>query len=233
MPANDPREPRSNRPVRRLEDEITLLRNKLLKMVDLVDEQCANAITALLERDTELATDVIERDNEIDEMELEVDDICERILALHQPVAVDLRLIITAIKVNTDLERIGDHCKNLAKGTGHLTRYRNVLPETYIEEMAESVRSMLQVALAAFVQQDEEKAREVLASDQHIDMLHLKNFIALSKLSEDEPHLSEATAHLITISKALERISDHATNIAEDIVFLIEGIDIRHSGLTT
>lgn len=222
-----------DRPARRLEDEITLLRNKLLSMVDTVDEQCADAITALLERDTELATQVIERDDEIDQMELAIDGICERILALHQPVAIDLRLIITAIKVNTDLERIGDHCKNLAKGTGHLTRYRNVLPETYIEEMAESVRSMLRMALAAFVQQDGEKAREVLASDQQIDMLHLKNFIALSKLSEEEPHLSEATAHLITISKALERISDHATNIAEDVIFLIEGIDIRHSGLTT
>ena len=140
-----------DRPARRLEDEITLLRNKLLSMVDTVDEQCGDAITALLERDTELATQVIERDDEIDQMELAIDGICERILALHQPVAVDLRLIITAIKGNTDLERIGDHCKNLAKGTGHLTRYRNVLPETYIEEMAESVRSMLRTALAAWM----------------------------------------------------------------------------------
>lgn len=215
---------------RRLEDEITELRNQLLAMVDLVDEQCATAINALLQQDPDLAGAVIERDEEIDAMELEIDGLCEQILALHQPVAIDLRLIITAIKVNTDLERIGDHCTNLAKGTGHLTRYRNVLPDTYIEKMAESVRDMLQQALAAFVQQDEEKARTVLTSDQEIDVLHLRNFIALSRLSQDEPELSEAAAHLITISKALERISDHATNIAEDVIFLIEGVDVRHQG---
>lgn len=215
---------------RNLEEEITELRNQLLAMVDLVDEQCANAIEALLQQDRDLAAQVIERDERIDEMELEIDNICERILALHQPVAVDLRLIITAIKVNTDLERIGDHCTNLAKGTGHLTRYPNVLPDTYIEEMAQSVRDMLQNALAAFVQQDDEGARTVLTSDQEIDVLHLRNFIALSRLSQDQPELSEPAAHLITISKALERISDHATNIAEDVIFLIEGVDIRHQG---
>lgn len=233
MPRDRSSNANPDRTAHRLDDHITLLRNKLLTMVDLVDEQCADAITALLERNTELATEVIERDDDIDQMELTIDGVCERILALHQPVAVDLRLIITAIKVNTDLERIGDHCKNMAKGTGHLARFRNILPDTYIEQMAEAVREMLRTALTAFVQQNEEKAQEVLRSDQKIDMLHLKNFIALSKLSEEEPELAEATAHLITISKALERISDHATNIAEDVIFLIEGVDIRHSGLAT
>jgi phosphate transport system protein len=216
---------------RHLDDELKLLRDLLLEMSDLVDEQFADAMNALLNRDVELAMRVRERDNEVDAMEMKIDHQCERIMALQQPVAADLRMLITAVKINTDLERIGDHCKNLAKNTLHIVDAPEVLAATRIQEMADVSRAMLRQVQDAFLKRDRMLARRVLASDLQMDRLHEENFYALVNYCKKHPEHAEQVAHLVTASKALERISDHAKNIAESVVFVIEGVDIRHPKL--
>lgn len=211
-----------------LDDEIQELRSLLLEMSDRVDEQFADAINALMTRDIDLAERVVRRDDLVDEMELKVDHQCERILALHQPVAADLRMIITAVKINTDLERIGDHCKNIAKNTPNVVNVPALLDAVRLQEMADESRGMLRQVQDSFVEGDRLLARKVLARDLRVDRLHKENFAALVEYGRNHPADIEAVAHLITASKALERVSDHAKNIAESVVFLIEGQDIRH-----
>ncbi len=223
---------RSTMPVHRhLDDELKVLRDLIFEMFDRVDEQFADAINALLNRDVELADIVRSRDDIIDALELKIDWQCERILARFQPVAADLRMIITAIKVNTDLERIGDHCKNLAKNTRHVVHTPEPLKVTRFQEMVDISRRMLREVQDAFIQGDIRLARRVLLEDKEIDELHRENFCALVNYCKEHPDHAEAVAHLLTASKALERISDHVQNIAEGVVFLIEGVDIRHRKL--
>lgn len=218
---------------RHLDDELKTLRALLLEMSDQVDEQFADAINALITRDLALAEEVRRRDDLVDALELKVDRQCERILALHQPVAVDLRMIITAVKINTDLERVGDHCKNIAKNTRHIIDAPELLEAIRIQEMADESRAMLRQVHEAFIKRDRVLARQVLARDQHVDRLHEENFAALVRYGTDHPQDIEAVAHLVSASKALERVSDHAKNIAESVVFLIEGLDIRHRKMRT
>ncbi len=216
---------------RHLDDELKVLRDLMFEMFDRVDEQFADAINALLNRDVELASIVHSRDDIIDALELKIDWQCERILARFQPVAADLRMIITAIKVNTDLERIGDHCKNLAKNTHYLVHNPEPLKVTRFQEMVDIARRMLREVQDAFIKSDIRLARRVLLEDKEIDALHRENFYALVNYCKEHPEDAEPVAHLITASKALERISDHVQNIAEGVVFLIEGVDIRHRKL--
>jgi phosphate transport system protein len=216
---------------RHIDVELLLLQRMLFEMAELVDSQLSDAIDALLHRDVALAEKVRARDDEVDAYELKIDRQCERILALHHPVAAELRMIITAVKVNTDLERIGDHCKNMAKNTPHVVEAPEALAQTRLEEMADASRVMLRQVQEAFVKRDRLLARQVLAQDLQIDRLHKENFARLVQFGRQHPEHIEAVAHLITASKALERISDHAKNIAESVVFLIEGVDIRHRTL--
>lgn len=219
-------------PIRRhIDDELQELHALLVEMADLVDEQFSNAMNAVMTRDLELAGEVSERDDEVDALEMAIDRHCERILALYQPVSKDLRMIIIAIKINTDLERIGDHCKNIAKNTPYLVHSPEVLNETSIPEMADRSRTMLRDVQDAFLRRDTLQARRVLAQDRHVNRMYLDNFFALVERMEEDPSLSEAIAHLLTMSKALERISDHAKNIGEAVVFLMEGVDIRHRNM--
>lgn len=216
-------------PIRRnLDDELLHLQKLLLRMADTVDEQFADALNALFQRDEELASAVRRRDDEVDALELEVDRHCERVLALHQPVADELRMLITAVKINTDLERIGDHCKNIAKNTPYMAHAPLALKAARLQPMADAARAMLRQVYDAFVKRDQALAEGVLAQDDYVDALHKDNFFALVEHGRTHPEDMEAVAHLITASKAIERISDHAKNIAESVVFLIEGIDIRH-----
>ena len=216
---------------RHLDDELAKLRRLITDMFSIVDEQFANGINALLNRDVELAEKVVARDDEVDELEIRIDEHCERILALYHPVAQELRMLITAVKINTDLERIGDHCKNLAKNTRHVEKAPDLLKSTHIGDMTTHSRSMLRDVQDAFFERDRVTSREVLAQDRQVDRLHEENFYALVKFGREHPDQLEAVAHLVTASKALERISDHAKNIAESVVFLVEGKDIRHRKL--
>lgn len=203
----------------------------LIEMSDLVDEQMANAMNAVSNGDVALAQEVQDNDDAVDAMELKVDRQCQRILARHSPVAVDLRMIITAIKINTDLERIGDHAKNVAKNAEYLARHTQLIERTRIKDMANVARSILHDAQDAFVKRDRVLAREVLAHDRKVDRLYHETFDTIVELSREQPENAEAFTHLITMSKAIERIADHSKNIAESVVFVIEGDDIRHRDL--
>ena len=216
---------------RHLDEELVTLRSMLIEMSDLVDEQVAGAIDAVSNCDLELAQKVRARDDAVDELELKVDHQCERILALFTPVAVDLRLIISAVKVNTDLERIGDHAKNLAKNTQHLERCSDLIGRTQIREMADEARSVLHEAQDAFLKQDRVLAREVLAHDRQVDRLHDQTLETIAKLFREHPERAQELVHLVNMSKSVERIADHATNIAELVIFLVEGVDIRHGNV--
>lgn len=213
---------------RHLDKELLTLRRLLLDMSDLVDEQIADALNAVGQCDVELAEAVRQRDDEVDEFELKVDHQCERILALHTPVAVDLRLLITAVKINTDLERIGDHAKNLAKHAKHLVDCSELIKRTQIQEMADMARQILHDAQDAFVNHDRVLARQVLARDRQVDRIYRQTVHTIVELCREMPENADALVHLVTMSKAVERIADHAENIAESVVFLIEGVDIRH-----
>lgn len=216
---------------RHLDDELDQLNQLLLEMSELVDEQLADAINAVANSDVELAERVRARDDEVDALELEIDRQCELILALHTPVAVDLRMIVTAVKLNTDLERVGDQAKNVAKNVTWLAGCSDLIKKTNIEEMADLARKIVREAQDSFVQRDRILARQVLAQDNQIDRLHKQTFDQIVELLEKKPEKANALAHLITMSKSIERIADHAKNIAEAVVFLIEGQDIRHRKL--
>ena len=215
----------------RLTRELAELRSRLLDMATIVAEQFTDAVDALLDHDVERAERVVERDKEVDALELEVDGYCERILARHQPVATDLRTLLTVEKINTDLERIGDHCRNVARNAEYVTEVPDVLDVLKLREMSETARRMLDDAKQAFLDQDVELARRIPSLDDEVDRLHRENFTALVDYIREHPEHAEVAAHLITASKAVERISDHSTNIAKGVVFLIEGEDIRHASI--
>jgi phosphate transport system protein len=214
-----------------LDQELALLRGLIAEMANHVDEQFADAINALLQADTDLAQQVVDGDDAIDALELRIDEQCERIMALHAPVAVDLRMLIMAVKINTDFERIGDHCRNLSRNARHLVDAPGLLPQTRIPKMADMSRTMLREAEVAFLENDRLKARKVIARDLQVNRLHDETFATLVGMLKEGHEHAEALAHLLTVSKALERISDHTKNIAQGIVFMIEGRDIRHGGL--
>lgn len=216
---------------RLLDDDLDHLRALLLEMTDTVDAQFSLAVQALLDRNLEQADGVFEGDREVDALEIEIDGLCERILARQQPVARDLRLLITAIKITTDIERIGDHCKSLARNISDIKRAPDLLRETQFTDMVDESRRMLRQAQDAFQKEDALLARKVIARDRHVNRIHGDNFDALVAAISEHPEHVEAGAHMIAANKAIERIGDHVKNIAESIVFLIEGEDIRHRGL--
>ena len=213
---------------RHLDDELKILRDLIVEMSDLVDEQLAGAIDAVSRCDVEKAEAIRRRDDLVDDMEIKVDHQCERILALHTPVAVDLRLLITAVKINTDLERIGDHAKNLAKNTQYLEGCADLIRQARIEEAADMARRILHEAQDAFMKRDRVLARQVLAHDRPVDRMYKETLKTIAGLFREYPDRADVLVHLVTMSKSVERIADHAKNIAERVVFLVEGIDIRH-----
>lgn len=217
---------------RHLDDELMRLRNLLIEMSNLVDEQLADAINAVTSCDLELAEIVRRRDDEVDAMELMIDHQCERILALFTPVAIDLRLLITAVKINSDLERIGDNAKNLAKNTRHIAEFGHLVKRTPLLEMADVARSILHDVQDAFIKRDRLLARKVLPKDKQVDRLYKETLRSLVDIIRENPDYAEAAVYLIAMSKAVERIADHAKNIAEGVVFLVDGVDIRHRRLS-
>jgi len=216
---------------RLLDDDLERLRSLLLQMTGTVDAQFALAVQALLDRSVEQADRVIRGDRKVDALEIEIDDLCERILARQQPVARDLRLLITAVKITTDIERIGDHCKSLAQNVADIQYAPDLLQNTQFTDMVDESRWMLRQAQDAFQKEDALLARKVIARDRHVNRIHGDNFDALVVAIAEHPEHVEAGAHMIAANKAIERIGDHVKNVAESIVFLIEGKDIRHRGL--
>jgi len=210
------------------EDELQALKRRLLNMGALVEERIHKAVLALLERRENLAQEVIEGDGEINDLQVEVDDRCLKLLALQQPMATDLRLITSAMKMGADLERIGDQAVNIAENALRLLETPPLRPVIDIAEMSEIAQKMTRDALDAFVRRDAALAREVLLRDDRVDDLKDRVFRVLLTHMMADPGTIERALGLILISRNLERIADHATNIAEDVIFLVEARDVRH-----
>ena len=213
---------------KRYEAELRQLREKLLKMGARVEEMIAGAVGALVDRDTERAEEVIRRDREVDLLEMEVDELCVQILALRQPAAGDLRFLTMAMKIDTDLERMGDLASNIARRVVEIAREPPAGRPTRLSRMAEIVRSMVDDALDAFVEGDVEKAQAVLDRDHAVDRLNAEVFDDLIRRMSGTSDSVLRDQGLISVSKHLERIADHATNIAEMVIFAAEGKDVRH-----
>jgi phosphate transport system protein len=197
-------------------------------MGSLVEEQIDCAVRALTDGDQRLATFVIERDKKVDEYDIAVDERCMSIFALNQPVAIDLRLLMAALKINNELERIGDIAVNLAERAQSLAAYPDFVKGTSIAEMAFASRDMMKRAIDSFVNNDPSLAKEILESDDHIDQLDRATFEQMTKTMMESPELVGPACHVLILSRHIERLADHATNIAEDVIFLVNARIIKH-----
>jgi len=214
--------------VRHFAIELEELNQKLLQMGGLVESAIHRSVRALLDQDRELAEEVIRDEPKINRMEMEIDGLVTRLLALRQPVARDLRLLTAALKINNDLERIGDLANHIAERSISLMHHPLVKPMTDIPKMATLVQSMLLKCLDAYVNGDADLAHTVLLSDAEVDRLRDAVYSELLETMQRDPSVVTTAIDLIFIARNLERIGDHATNIAEDVVFLVKGIDVRH-----
>jgi phosphate transport system protein len=213
---------------RHFHDELSQVKVRLLTMSGEAEAALRLAVEALLERSLEKAAQVIAGDKVIDAMEVGIEETCIDLLALQQPMARDLRMLVAAIKIANDLERVGDHAVNLAQSAERLERSRPIVPDPEITEMARMAREMLSDALEAFVRGDAAAGREICLRDDKVDALNRSVFrILLTHMMED-PHVIGAAMELFLVSRNLERVADLATNIAEDVVFLVEGKSIKH-----
>ena len=210
------------------EEELQGLKNCLLTMGALVEERVHQAVRALIDRQLEEAEQVIRSDQDVNTLQIEIDDRCLKLLALQQPIATDLRLITAAMKINADLERIGDQAVNIAENVIKLLPQAPLKPLIDIPRMAELAEKMTRDALDAFVRKDPELARNVLQRDDEVDNLKDQVFRELLTYMMADPGTIQRALALILISRNLERIADHATNIAEDVIFLVEATDVRH-----
>src|SRR5690348_4873795 len=214
--------------MRHFDTQLDELRKRLLEMSGLVESGIYRSILSLIEKDEQQAMLALQNEARINQMEIEIDDLATGLLALEQPVASDLRFITAAIKINNDLERMGDHAVNIAERSLNLLHEPLVRPLVDIPQMANLVESMVRKALDAFVKRDPELARGVLLSDDAIDIMRDSIYRELTSFMEKESTAIRQCLDLMFVARNLERIADHSTNIAEDVVFLVEGIDVRH-----
>jgi phosphate transport system protein len=213
---------------RHFHEELNAVKARLLTMSGEAEAALGLAVEALLERDGEKARQVIRNDRIIDNMEMEIEEQCINLLALHQPMARDLRMLTSALKISNDLERVGDHAVNIAQSAERLAVARAITPEPEIVEMARLSREMLSDALEAFIRGDAQAGRDVCRRDDKVDALHKSVFrILLTHMMED-PHTIGTGMELFLVSRNLERVADLATNVGEDVVFLVEGKSIKH-----
>ena len=214
---------------RQYERELQQLKEKILLLGGTVELMIASAMKALLSRDSDLARSVIASDPRVDAAELEIDHLCISLLALRQPAASDLRFIATALKIVTDLERIGDSTVNIAERAIELNEEPPLKPYIDVPRMASTAAGMVHRALDAFVNRNPDEAREVLAMDDGVDQLNVQLFRELLTYMIEDPKSVTRALRITFIAKYLERIADHATNIAQMVIFLCEGQDVRHS----
>ncbi|MDD5306822.1 MAG: phosphate signaling complex protein PhoU [Deltaproteobacteria bacterium] len=214
---------------REYEKELTTLRERLLLMAGRVEQMIAQAVKAFVERDMDTARQVVSSDRLVDRDEVEIDRHCLVILAKRQPMASDLRFITIALKMVTDLERIGDLAVNLCERAVDLSGAAQVLRADSIAAMGRMVEEMVRDSIDAFVEGDIGKARAVLARDREVDLLYHATFREVLARMRAEESLVETGIHVQSAAKLLERMGDHATNVAEQVVYMVEGRDIRHS----
>jgi len=214
--------------VRHFFEELKVLQGKLLEMSAFVEVAIQRSIAAVLQKDSNAAAEVLRNEARINQIEIEIDDYAVKLLALQQPMATDLRFIVAALKINTDLERMGDLAVNISERAKSLLEQPMIKPMIDMGHIAGLVQSMVRKSLDAFVTRDSELARSVLASDDAVDNLRTANYHELVSFMEKDPHNIKAALDLLAISRNLERIADHSTNIAEDVLFLVKGVDVRH-----
>ncbi len=217
---------------RHFQDELDELKGRLVHMAGLAEERVAKAVGSLLNRDTATAHEVVERDSDIDALEMEIDERALQLLARQQPMARDLRFIAMAMKIGNDLERVGDHAVNIAENVHFIVEQPAFPPLPEIEEMVRLASKMLNDALDSFVGADPGLARDVLGRDDRVDELHENVFRILLTYMMDDPRRINPALDMLLISRNLERIADLATNIAEDVVFMVEGRTIKHHAET-
>ena len=213
---------------RHFHDELSELKSRLLAMSAEAQTAVGISVEALLQRDAVKAAQVIAADHQIDAFEIEIEELVIKLLATQQPMARDLRLLMAAMKIANDLERVGDHAVNIAQSAERLLVSPPIVPEPEIVEMARLARRMLADALDAFVRADAQAGRAICQRDDQVDGLHDSVFRILLTHMMETPHIISAAMELFLVSRNLERIADLATNIAEDVVFLVEGKTIKH-----
>lgn len=214
--------------MRHFVEELEQLKSKLLEESALVESAIYRSVLAVVQKDEALANEVLKNEIRVNEIEIEIDDVAVSLLALQQPMATDLRFIIAAIKINNDLERMGDLAVKIAERALSLLHEPIVKPMIDIPHIAALVQSMVRKSLDALVTRDADLARSVLASDNAVDDLRNASFHELISFMERDPGNVRQAIDLLSVVRNLERIADHATNIAEDVLFLAKGIDVRH-----
>ncbi|MCC7125470.1 MAG: phosphate signaling complex protein PhoU [Acidobacteria bacterium] len=214
--------------IRHFQEELEALQQRLLAMGGLAEERTRLAVRGVAERNPDDILAVLNGDEPINDLHIEVDDRCVKLLALHQPMAADLRAIVAAVKINTDLERVGDLAVNVAEAAKRYLQHAPVKPLIDIPRMGDIAQEMLRDALDAFVRRDVALAEAVLIKDDELDALKTQIFRELLTYMLQDPTTIEPALDLILISRHLERIGDHATNIAEDVIFMVSARDVRH-----
>lgn len=214
--------------IKQYDIELREIREQLLEMGGKVEMMISDAMKSLVERDTALAEATIAYDHQINRMEVEIDDKCLQVLALRQPAAGDLRFITLALKIVTDLERIGDQCRNIAKHTIHLNKEPVLKPYIDLPRMALAAATMVREALDAFVHADADLALKVCGDDSFVDQLNSQIQRELINYMMTDPNTISRAIRVNAVAKCLERVADHATNVAEMVIFMIKGKDIRH-----
>jgi phosphate transport system protein len=213
---------------RALDHHLDRIRQSLLRMGGIVEEMIAESQMALVGRDAERAERVIKTDKEVDLLEMEIDDMCHTALARHQPTAVDLRFIVAAMKIDNDLERIGDSAVNIAEAALVLNTEPPLKPYIDLPRLSELTQKMVRESLDAFVQRNVQLALDICSRDDQVDGLYKQLFRELLTFMIADPQTVNRALHLLLIARNLERIADHATNVAEDVIYYVEGRDIRH-----
>jgi phosphate transport system protein len=214
--------------LRHFVEELEQLKTKLLEMSALVESSIQRSISAVTQKDRNAAEEVFRTEARINAIEIEIDEFAINLLALQQPMAADLRLIVAALKINTDLERMGDLSVSIAERALSLIDGPVIKPMIDIPHIAGLVQSMVRKSLDAFVMRDPDLARSVLASDDAVDSLRTACYHELVSFMESDPKHIQQALHLLVVTRNLERIADHSTNIAEDVLFLVKGVDVRH-----
>jgi phosphate transport system protein len=217
--------------MRPFEEELKLLNDALLEMGAAVAQSVHKSVYSLLDKNEDFAHQVLRDESHIDQMEIHIDDLATSLIVREQPVARDMRFLVVAIKISTDLERMGDLAVSIVERSLSLMRYPSGQEPGYFSEIVNLVESMVLKSLEAFIKRDVELARQVLISDDQVD--RVRNSIQqqlIATMESDPTSITRALDHLL-IARGLERIGDHATNIAEDVIFLVQGVDVRHRAL--
>ncbi len=213
---------------RQFDQQLEKLKTKILKMCSLVDEQVELAIKLIEEDDPSLADIILEKEKKVDKYDIKIDKICQKIFALNQPVAMDLRLIMSALTINTNLERMGDIAVNIVENSKLIGKKPEWIIKTHFGEMAKIVREMIRLSIDSFIQDDAQLAKKVIETDATLDRLNKENHQILVNLMKQNPEDIQPGVALLVISRQLERLGDHATNIAEDVYFIVEARMVKH-----